>query len=121
MDPGNRFAAPAPDVDVGEDFSVDATGEESLESSFVEEEDNADVEEEDDNDAVEEEEEEGEVSDEVVAETEEVIDEVVAETEEGVVLEDLKVVDLKELLKAKGLPVSGRKAELIERIRVNES
>ena len=39
------------------------------------------------------------------------------EEEEEVEFETLKVVELKDLLRAKGLPVSGRKAELIERLR----
>jgi hypothetical protein len=34
-------------------------------------------------------------------------------------LEDLKVAELKKMLKDRGLPVSGRKAELIERLTMN--
>jgi SAP domain len=32
-------------------------------------------------------------------------------------LEEMTVVELKELLRAKGLPVSGKKADLIERLQ----
>ena len=39
-----------------------------------------------------------------------------AEEEEDEDLDSLTVVQLKDLLRAKGLPVSGRKAELIERL-----
>jgi len=43
-------------------------------------------------------------------------EEEVEEEEEDVKLENMTVVQLKEKLKARGLPVSGRKAELIERL-----
>ena len=61
---------------------------------------------------------------EVKEETEEVkeeTEEVKEETENKTNYDDMKVTELKEVLKEKGLPVSGKKADLIERIKESEN
>ena len=61
---------------------------------------------------------------EVKEETEEVkeeAEEVKEEAENKTNYDDMKVTELKEVLKEMGLPVSGKKADLIERIKESEN
>ncbi len=56
-----------------------------------------------------------------IEEVKEETEEVKEETENKTNYDDMKVTELKEVLKEKGLPVSGKKADLIERIKESEN
>jgi SAP domain len=136
VDPSNRLVTPLPDMaltgDAGEIISeddaeddYDLEGEEGFENEEEDGEeelysDDDEEEEEDMNDDEEEEEDEIASDDEGEEMNDNQEDEEASEGED-VDLENLKVVDLKEILRAEGLPVSGKKSELIERIRANKS
>ena len=61
------------------------------------------------------------MNDDVLTVLKEEAEEVKEEAENKTNYDDMKVTELKEVLKEMGLPVSGKKADLIERIKESEN